>query len=229
MHTSPCCGLQPYRLLVGISPNHLKANSNRNSNPKTLIKKTIKLINKYFDKKVDILDIGTGSGCIAISLAKYINDAIKDNDVNSKKIEYTNAITGKTEVGFAEQGSQKEINGYESDLKLIMVKLEQQLSMIEQSGGRDSEKLNMKGEVLLSAANQISDLQVAYGVIEMSAVDEHTDRAMDAFSASEEAKVKEGFLDAGKAVLGAFTGKGKDDDDELDMFGRPKVPGKLEH
>ena len=158
-----------------------------------------------------------------------INDAIKDNDVNSKKIEYTNAITGKTEVGFAEQGSQKEINGYESDLKLIMVKLEQQLSMIEQSGGRDSEKLNMKGEVLLSAANQISDLQVAYGVIEMSAVDEHTDRAMDAFSASEEAKVKEGFLDAGKAVLGAFTGKGKDDDDELDMFGRPKVPGKLEH
>lgn len=158
-----------------------------------------------------------------------INDAIKDNDVNSKKIEYTNAITGKTEVGFAEQGSQKEINGYESDLKLIMVKLEQQLSMIEQSGGRDSEKLNMKGEVLLSAANQISDLQVAYGVIEMTAVDDHTNRGLDALAAAEEAKVKEGFLDAGKAVLGAFTGKGKDDDEELDMFGRPKVPGKLEH
>ena len=65
-----------------------------------LVEKTIKYINKYFDKKVDILDIGTGSGCIAITLNKEItsnvdavdisegalNVAIENNKLNNIKI-----------------------------------------------------------------------------------------------------------------------------------------------
>ena len=35
-----------------------------------LVDKTIKYIKKLFNKKVDIIDLGTGSGCIAISLKK---------------------------------------------------------------------------------------------------------------------------------------------------------------
>ena len=143
-----------------------------------------------------------------------IDDAIKANDVNSKKIEYTNAITGTIEVGFAEKGSEKEVSGYESDLQLVIAKVEEQLKMLENFSGPESERLNMKGEVLFAASQQIEDLQTAYGVVERTAVDDHIDRANDAFAASEEAKIKEGFLDAGKAVLGAFSGNRDLMDDE---------------
>ena len=68
-----------------------------------------------------------------------IDDAIKANDVNSKKIEYTNAITGTTEVGFAEKGSEKEVSGYESDLQLVVAKVEEQLNMVEIFSGPESE------------------------------------------------------------------------------------------
>ena len=37
-----------------------------------LVEKSIKYINEFFDKKVDIVDIGTGSGCIAISIKKNL-------------------------------------------------------------------------------------------------------------------------------------------------------------
>jgi len=51
-----------------------------------LVDKTIKLINKQFNRKVNILDIGTGSGCIAITLNKEVNSNIDAVDISDEAL-----------------------------------------------------------------------------------------------------------------------------------------------
>ena len=53
-----------------------------------LVEKTIDYALEYFDKEIDILDIGTGSGCIAITLDKNLeNSKVEALDISKAALE----------------------------------------------------------------------------------------------------------------------------------------------
>jgi len=71
-----------------------------------LVEKTIKKIKNYFqNQKIDIIDLGTGSGCIAISLKKEINSNIDALDISKEALEVAkyNAKTNQVEINFINQ------------------------------------------------------------------------------------------------------------------------------
>lgn len=68
-----------------------------------LVEKTMILIKKYFgNKTLDILDLGTGSGCIAITLKKNISSNIDAIDISQKAIDTArnNAKKNDVEINF---------------------------------------------------------------------------------------------------------------------------------
>lgn len=70
-----------------------------------LVDLTIKKIREIFkDKKVDILDLGTGSGCIAITLKKEINSNVDALDISKDaiKIAKENANNNTVDINFIE-------------------------------------------------------------------------------------------------------------------------------
>lgn len=67
-----------------------------------LVEKTIDLIKKYFNKTVDIVDLGTGSGCIAITLKKEVScnmDAV-DISIDALNVARENAKINNVDINF---------------------------------------------------------------------------------------------------------------------------------
>ena len=71
-----------------------------------LVDKTIKIIKKLFiNKSVDIIDLGTGSGCIAITLKKELNANVTALDISKKAIDIAkqNAKINNVNINFINQ------------------------------------------------------------------------------------------------------------------------------
>jgi len=70
-----------------------------------LIEKTIKRIKNKFNKKIDIIDLGTGSGCIAVSLKKNVdcNMTAIDISLSAIRIAKSNAIKNNVEINFLQR------------------------------------------------------------------------------------------------------------------------------
>ena len=68
-----------------------------------LVENTLKYINKYFKGKLNVLEIGTGSGCISIALKKENNNLnITSTDISKKalKVAKNNAKDNKVDINF---------------------------------------------------------------------------------------------------------------------------------
>lgn len=67
-----------------------------------LVEKAISLAKKYFPQKIDILDLGTGSGCIAITLKKHLKSNIDALDISNKALAIArkNAQNNNVKINF---------------------------------------------------------------------------------------------------------------------------------
>lgn len=99
---------EPVQYIVGevdFCGNILRVNKNvliPRFETEELVEETIKFIKEHFSKKVDILDIGTGSGAIAISLKKAVNSNVTATDISKDAIEVAkeNASTNSVDINF---------------------------------------------------------------------------------------------------------------------------------
>lgn len=78
-----------------------------------LVEKTINYVKQIFDRKVDILDIGTGSGAISIALKKNLKSNITAVDISSEALDVAkeNANINGTIIDFIESDVFSNVKG----------------------------------------------------------------------------------------------------------------------
>lgn len=78
-----------------------------------LVENTIKYIKKYFNLPVDILEVGTGSGCISIALKKELENVnVTATDISSDALEVAklNSQENNADINFVNTDIYKGIN-----------------------------------------------------------------------------------------------------------------------
>ncbi len=110
---------EPVQYIVG-NVDFFDLNLNVNENvliprfeTEELVDRLIKYINEYFNYPIKILDIGTGSGCIALTLKKKLKNCTVDaSDISIKALEVAreNAKKNDLEVNFIESDIFNNIN-----------------------------------------------------------------------------------------------------------------------
>ena len=78
-----------------------------------LVEKTIKYAKEMFNNKINILDIGTGSGCIAIALKKELNSEVSASDIKEEALEVAreNARINNANINFIKSDMLDNITG----------------------------------------------------------------------------------------------------------------------
>lgn len=77
-----------------------------------LVEKTIGYIKKLFNGKIQIVDLGTGSGCISIALKKEIDASITAVDISKKALEVAkeNALKNDVSIEFLQGNMLEPLN-----------------------------------------------------------------------------------------------------------------------
>ncbi len=90
---------------VNFYGNIIKVNSNvliPRFETELLVDKTIKYAKTYLPRQIDVIDLGTGSGAIAISLKKKLTAMVDATDISNKALEVAleNAKINETDINF---------------------------------------------------------------------------------------------------------------------------------
>ena len=90
-----------YNSLINVSENVLIPR------PETeyLVEKTIDYVKQRFNHKINIIDLGTGSGCIAIALKKELDSKVSALDISRDALELAklNALENNVDINFYEK------------------------------------------------------------------------------------------------------------------------------
>lgn len=163
---------------------------------------------------------------------KDIDQAIREHDAESKKIETIDPLTGKKSIEFAEEGNESAIVAYEQESNLLLQQLKDEIQKILDGNGKESEKLTEISNKLFMAKGQLIHLQDAYNITENDKIDEVEQQAKDASGDAEVEKHKENvksvLTTTGKTVAAVAAGIGAtllEDKDEERVPG-PKNAGR---
>lgn len=76
-----------------------------------LVDETIKIIKNKFNKKINIIDLGTGSGCIAIALKKNLDAFVTALDISESALDVAknNALENNVDITFIKQSMEDDL------------------------------------------------------------------------------------------------------------------------